>query len=155
MRTYKLIKPESVFAPYAFKKMCDNGEPEYKMNKYGDCITNVEFLDAFVSLLRRHANKPAKFYAEKMKVDSILFYHTILTLTGVSAKDWVLFYVKMQICELICKTDMPAEKIYKKMGFANEDLFVLFCKKNFKETPFHFRYELRRKDVESGKPEMK
>ncbi len=144
MLTYKKILPQDVYTsinPIIEIKETENGIK--KIEKCPNKPSGVEFMDAFAWLLWHRPFADNKYYASKLQVDETAFSHTIMVLSGISAKEWRDYYVKTAAYELLEHSELNIKDIAHRLGFTSLSVFSRYFEKNTGIRPLIWRFRAR------------
>ncbi len=92
-------------------------------------LTQYSLIDAFTELVHQYGYKRVDFYADKLGVnnrDNLRI--TIQTLTGISAKDFIIRYTLQMIKDLRHRTDLYYIEIGKLLHFPSQPSLAKFLK---------------------------
>jgi AraC-like DNA-binding protein len=116
-----------------------------------DAVSGNDFIDIFVSLLRRHGHRPALFYAKKTGIPPDLFTAAVQALTGEYAVECIRQYTDLATCELLRETQLSIGKIAAKMGFDSISAFSQFFSRTHRCSPSEWRWQEAEKQLHASK----
>jgi AraC-like DNA-binding protein len=114
--------------------------------------TNIELLDVFMQLLRRHGNMQVRRYATMLGLDSRLLTCTFIALTGMGAHEWIVEYLSTLSCVLLERTTRPIGEIARLTGFPSESTFSQFFVRTQKCPPWQWRNRRKHHYVDGARP---
>lgn len=85
--------------------------------------TGNEFLDVFAGMVHHYMNHNPSFYAEKLGVSASEISGCLKVLTGLTADEWILGYVRLAVCDLLLHTNRKLTDIAKRTGYASVKTF--------------------------------
>ncbi|MDR1762240.1 MAG: helix-turn-helix domain-containing protein [Bacteroidales bacterium] len=112
----------------------------------GHRASGNSFIDRFALMLRQTGYADTTVYARLMGLQPLVLSHTMLALSGMTAKEWSSEYIDLAVCELLRKTDMEIREVARRMGFSSGNTLDFFFKRMHKGmTPFEYRNGYKRK----------
>lgn len=105
--------------------------------------TGNEFLDLFASLVHHYMSHNPSFYAGKLGVSTLDLSGCLKVLTGLTADDWVMAYLRLAVCDLLLHTDWKLDEIAKRTGYASVKTFSRSFIDHFGVPPSYWRRQHR------------
>lgn len=139
--TYTPITPDKVFLPY-FKAELTEVElwKGISRNEYGNRPSGCGFIDCFAGIIRRSGYTDVTSVCRQMDVNRIAFQYIIMTLTGITPKGWIDYWLLSTICEMLEKTDWSIKKIAQKLNFTSQIVLSTYFTKHKKMPPTEWRW---------------
>lgn len=139
---YTPITPDKVFLPY-FRREPTEAElwKGFSRNEYGNQPCGCKFIDCFAGIIRRSGYTDVISISRKMGIDRISLQYTIMTLTGITPKAWIDYWLLTTICEILEKTDWPIKKIAEKLNFTSQGVLSTYFTKHKKIAPTEWRMQ--------------
>ncbi len=134
---YRKITPADVFILKS-----DLYLPKSALNKITPFVpqpSGNDFIDLFTYLISENCNKSTAFYANSMGIEERLFKSAISAITGISAKDFVDEYIRLNICYLLEHTDWSITTIGKQFGHSSVSSFSQYFRRLMKCQPYEYR----------------
>jgi len=136
--SYTPILPEHVYAGLA-----KNLEENPDVRKLSDVVlenkpSGNNYIDVFAEMIRWYGKADVKEYAGRMGAELRHFDGAIRCLTGMSAREWIIGYMRMVACDLVAETDLNFKKVGKILGFSQSS-FSQFFKAYVKMQPWEYR----------------
>ena len=100
-----------------------------------------ELADKFFSLIMKHykEKREVSFYAKMLCITPKYLTTIIKTVSGKSAKDWILEYVILEIKALLRDSSLNIQEIVLKTNFANQSSLGRFFRKHTGMSPSEYR----------------
>ncbi len=141
-RTYKLITPAEVFA-VSVESTLHQVTPLTMSREYTLRVevrpTGCEFIDVFARLVAAHGKQQAEFYADRMGVETMKFLATLITLSGVEAREWGDVFAATVVEALLSQTDWRMNRVAEAARFSGPIVFSQWFRRRYKCTPQEWR----------------
>ncbi|WP_337942680.1 helix-turn-helix domain-containing protein [Parabacteroides sp.] len=117
----------------------------YKINSLPHIPTmdthKKEVADKFFYLIMKHykENREVAFYAKELCITPKYLTTVIKTVSGKSAKDWILEYIILEIKALLRDSTLNIQQIVIKTNFANQSSLGRFFRKHTGMSPSEYR----------------
>lgn len=100
-----------------------------------------ELADKFFYLIMQHykENREVAFYAKQLCITPKYLTTVIKTVSGKSAKDWILEYIILEIKALLRDSSLNIQEIVVKTNFANQSSLGRFFRKHTGMSPSEYR----------------
>lgn len=121
---YRKFPPAEVFISMMGREATDEelwlgAQSGIIFNKY----TGNEFLDVFAGMVHQYMNHNPSFYANLLGVSAADLSGCLKVLTGLTADEWILSYVRLAVCDLLLHTNMKLIDIASRTGYATVKTF--------------------------------
>ena len=107
--------------------------------------TGIEFFDLFTTMVHRHMNQNAPFYANQLGVTTAELSGCIKVLTGMTTNEWLIEYRWLAIRELLLDTDRKLSEIATRVGYSSVKSFSRSFIERVGIPPSHWRRKFKRK----------
>ncbi|MCD8269953.1 MAG: helix-turn-helix domain-containing protein [Parabacteroides sp.] len=100
-----------------------------------------ELADKFFFLIMKHykENREVAFYAKELCITPKYLTTIVKTVSGKSAKDWILEYIILEIKALLRDSSLNIQEIALKTNFANQSSLGRFFRKHTGMSPSEYR----------------
>ncbi len=100
--------------------------------------SGADYIDIFARLILKYGKRPAPEYAEMMNADRRHFDGAIRCLTGISAHEWVIEYLRLIACDLLEHTSLTFKEIGRMLNMSQSS-FSQFFQAYQKMQPWEYR----------------
>lgn len=85
--------------------------------------TGNEFLDVFANMVHHYMSHNPSFYAKLLGVGTSDLSGCLKVLTGLTADEWILEYLRLSVVDLLLHTNWKLGEIAKRTGYASVKTF--------------------------------
>ena len=96
-------------------------------------------MDNLAIAIRKNGSKPAVFYARLFGVPAPSFNHTVFTLSGLGAKEWIEGFVNLDAHWILLNTLKEVKEVSKLLGFGKGNGFARQFRRINGQSPEEFR----------------
>lgn len=138
---YTPVTPGEVFLPY-FQTELSEAElwTGVTRNEFGNRPSGCRFIDCFAGIIRRSGYTDVTRISREIGVNRTALQYTIVTLTGLTPKAWIDWWLLTTICHMLEKTDWPIKKIAQKLNFTSQIVLTTYFTKHKKIPPTEWRF---------------
>ncbi len=139
---YPKIKPEDVYIsvfqePNALKS---GSFSPFDEEAKGFRPTSNDFMNIFITIIHTKGNYPSTWIAQYMGIKKLELQYAIPAMTGLSVAEWKERYLILMANDLVKNTELPMNKVAKRLGFASQEGFNRFYKRMTKKQPLEMRH---------------
>lgn len=106
--------------------------------------SGCSFIDVLAEKVRKRGHAPVVSYAKYMGVDYLLFCHTLQTLSGITAAQWIDRIVMLDNEWWLLNTMLNIKDIAKNRGYGSGSIFARAWKRRYKLSPEEYRHQHRK-----------
>lgn len=135
---YQAIRPETV---YTGLRQTDK-KTEHKLSNFVNdaAPSGCSYLDLLVQFIIANGKRPAPWYARLFGADPRQFDGAMRCLTGMSAHDWIIEYLRLIACDLVEHTSLNFKQIGQMLNLSQSS-FTQFFRNHQQAQPWEYRSE--------------
>lgn len=145
MQELKKITVEDIYVTVLKARLVKNEEGWMRMEPFDRTVptTGSQVMDIVAQTLAADSSWTPRRVAERLGVDREQFYGAIRMQTGMRAQTFFNQYRLKQACEWLGYTDVQAQEIARRCGFASPGAFTSYFLQQMKCTPIQYRKQHR------------